>query len=108
MKLINLIFLNGLEARLANNSGYCRDSCSTDQCIQTSYLPPTISLFNFVSLDVEVHQEKGTEYQDMNADWTTPLEKMRHRAGDSNLIMMMMFVLTGGDLNNSVRLSVCD
>ena len=44
----------------------------------------------------------------MKADWTTPLEKMRHRAGDSNLIMMMMFVLTGGDLNNSVRLSVCD
>ena len=82
---------------------------TTDQCIiQTSYLPPTISLFNFASLDVEVHQEKGTEYQDMNADWTTPLEKMRHRAGDSNLIMMMMFVLTGGDLNNSVRLSVCD
>ena len=66
---------------------------TTDQCIQTSYLPPTISLFNFASLDVEVHQEKGTEYQDMNADWITPLEKMRHRAGDSNLIMMMSLYL---------------
>ena len=29
----------------------------------------------------------------MNADWITPLEKMRHRAGDSNLIMMMSLYL---------------